>query len=88
MSRTIVDTLPQVLKDAIEKYDGTRDEGGAQDFLAQFRSEQVKNESRMSQRDLINHLMNNLQVPLLGEFLHLISDWHTGSPEAIPRLSL
>lgn len=70
----IIDTVPQVLKDAMEKYDGESGDGGAQDFLAQFRREQVKNEARMSERDLVNHLMNNLQVLLLSNPLYFISD--------------
>jgi hypothetical protein len=46
---------------AIQKYDQdkTRDKSRS-DFLAFFRKEAEKSPGRMSQRDLMNHLMNNL----------------------------
>jgi hypothetical protein len=51
----------QIVLGAIKKYD---EENGLDrtrgDFLAMFRQEQNKNADRMSERDLINHLLNNL----------------------------
>jgi hypothetical protein len=46
---------------AIEKYDKEdRDKEGRNDFLAWFRKEGEKSSERMSPRDLMNHLVNNL----------------------------
>lgn len=46
---------------AIEKYDEVESKDpGRSDFLAWFRSEAQKSADKMSHRDLMNHLMNNL----------------------------
>ena len=50
----------QMVEDAITTYDRQEKVDSRSDFLAWFRKENEKSPGRMSHRDLMNHLMNNL----------------------------
>lgn len=63
---------PQMVEDAIERYDSEGGGGDRNDFLAWFRKEGEKSPDRMPHRDLMNHLMNNLQV--IFPFPHLTQE--------------
>ncbi|PSS28479.1 hypothetical protein M430DRAFT_92974 [Amorphotheca resinae ATCC 22711] len=64
---------PQMVEDAIERYDSEGGGGDRNDFLAWFRKEGEKSPDRMPHRDLMNHLMNNLQDRLAGSDTTAIS---------------
>uniref|UniRef100_A0A0D2Y3I0 Pisatin demethylase n=1 Tax=Fusarium oxysporum (strain Fo5176) TaxID=660025 RepID=A0A0D2Y3I0_FUSOF len=52
----------QMVSDCIREYDSQPYSSERADFLAYFRQEQKSTGQQMSQRDLMNHLMNNLQA--------------------------
>jgi cytochrome P450 len=58
--------IPKIMKiteEQIALYDEEEKTGDRGDFLAWLRAEQAKNGNRMSRRDIMNHLSNNLYLP-------------------------
>jgi hypothetical protein len=71
----LLNALFQITKGAIQKYDeGNGLERTRGDFLAMFRQEQKRNADRMSDRDLMNHLVNNLsEISHAWQLAHLLT---------------
>ncbi len=70
----------------MQAYDDEAKTGTRGDFLEWLRAEQVKNPQRMSQRDIVNHLSNNLYIVPHPDLFLLLTI--AGSQEATPLESL
>ncbi|TXB97730.1 hypothetical protein FocTR4_00011814 [Fusarium oxysporum f. sp. cubense] len=73
--------IGQMVSDCIREYDSQPYSSERADFLAYFRQEQKSTGQQMSQRDLMNHLMNNLLagsdttgISLRSIFYYLLHD--------------